>query len=208
MHLVRATDRLRRRLGQPEVKDLAGGDQFGHRAHCLLDRYVGVDAVLVVEVDMTDAKPLQRGIAGGPDVLGAAADAGERSVGAAHVAKLRRHDDAVAASAECAPDELLVLERAVHVGRIEEVDAEVEGAVDGRDRLRVVTGTVELGHPHAAEAHGGDFERGELAGLHRRAFYCRALSRPALSWLRSASSTTRSSPSAWPGWESPRSPGS
>src|SRR5207247_775005 len=55
-----------------------------------------------------------------------------------------------------APDQLLVGVGAVHVGRVEEVDAQVERAVDGRDRLAVVVRAVELRHAHAAEADGGD----------------------------------------------------
>src|SRR5207249_10866313 len=65
-------------------------------------------------------------------------------------------DDLVAPAADPAPDELLVGVGAVHVGGVEEVDAEVERAVDGRDRFAVVVRAVELRHPHAAEADGGD----------------------------------------------------
>src|SRR5437764_1397429 len=80
----------------------------------------------------------------------------EYSVGAAHVAELRRQHDAVAPVADRAADQLLVRERTVHVGRVEQVHAEVEGAVDGGDRLRVVMSPVELRHAHAAEADGGN----------------------------------------------------
>ena len=41
---------------------------------------------------------------------------------------------------------------AVHLGGIEERHAELESAVDGRDRLRVVAFAVRLAHPHATEA--------------------------------------------------------
>ena len=51
-------------------------------------------------------------------------------------------------------DELLVGEGAVHVGGVEEADAEVEGPVDGVDALLLVRRAVELAHPHAAEAEG------------------------------------------------------
>ena len=48
------------------------------------------------------------------------------------------------------------------------VDAELERAVDRRDRLGLVGVAVELRHPHAAEAQGGDLEplRSELASVH------------------------------------------
>ena len=54
--------------------------------------------------------------------------------------------------------ELLVRERPVHVGGIEEVDAEIESAMDDVDRLRIVRSPVELRHPHAAEADRADFQ--------------------------------------------------
>src|SRR5439155_1220825 len=59
----------------------------------------------------------------------------------------------------------------VHVGGVEKVDAEVERTVDGRDRLAVVVRAVELRHPHAAEADGGDggTEAPELSSRDRHA---------------------------------------
>ena len=53
--------------------------------------------------------------------------------------------------------------------RIEEVDAEVERAVNRGDRLGFVTAAVEIGHAHAAEPGRRHFESlPELALLHRR----------------------------------------
>jgi hypothetical protein len=46
-------------LGQADVQHLALGHQRGERADRLLDGRVGVDAVLVVEVDAVGAQPLQ-----------------------------------------------------------------------------------------------------------------------------------------------------
>ena len=57
---------------------------------------------------------------------------------AAHVAELRREHDLVAPARDRAADEPLVRERPVHVGRVEERHAELERAVDRRDRLGVV----------------------------------------------------------------------
>ena len=156
VHGVRAADRLRRGLREPEVADLALLDQLLHRADRLLDRDGLVDAVLVVEVDVVDAEPRQRRVARAADVVGLAVDAEEAAVLAALVAELGREHDLVAAAGDRAADELLVGERAVHVGRVEEGDAELERALDRGDRLALVGGPVELGHPHAAEALGGN----------------------------------------------------
>src|SRR5207244_10809643 len=49
--------------------------------------------------------------------------------------------------------------QAVHVGRVEEVDAFVERVMDRRDRLFVIRVAVDARHRHEPEADGGDFER-------------------------------------------------
>src|SRR5205085_10530032 len=63
-------------------------------------------------------------------------------------------------------DELLVAEGAVHVRGVQEVDPQLDRAVDGGDRLLVVAAGVELAHPHAAEAHRGDLELTQFAAFH------------------------------------------
>ena len=165
---VRAADRRGGGLREAEVADLPLADELGHRADGLLDRDRPVDAVLVVEVDRLDAEPLQRAVAAGADVLRPAVDAEEGALRVAHVPELRREDDLVAPLPDRAADELLVLPGAVHVGGVEERDAEVERAVDRGDRLGVVAPGVELRHPHAAEPLGGDDEAlaAERAGFH------------------------------------------
>ena len=158
-------DRVGRRLGQPEVPHLAGGDELGHRADGLRHVDLRVDAVLVVEVDDVDAEPLQRGVAGGADVLRPAVHAAA-PVGGALDAELRREHDLVAATGDRPPDELLVGEGAVHVGGVEQRHAEVERAVHDGDRLGLVAavgGAVEVRHPHAAQALGADGEAADRA---------------------------------------------
>ena len=137
---------------------MPGLDELGHRADGLLDRDGGVDAVLVVEVEVVDAEALEGGVAGGPHVVGRAVDADPAAVGVALVAELRGELDLVAAAGDRLADEPLVGEGPVHVRGVEEGDAEVEGAVDGVDPGLLVGGAVELRHPHAAETEGGDLE--------------------------------------------------
>ena len=92
-----------------------------------------------------------------PHVLGLAADpAPSRRRRIADDAELGGDDDLVAPAADRAADELLVGERAVDVGGVEEVDAELDGAMDRRDPFGLVARSVELGHAHAAEAEGRD----------------------------------------------------
>ena len=65
-----AADRLGRRLTEPDVADLSLLYQLRHGPNGLLDRDVGVDPVLVVEVDVIDAKSPQRAVDRGANVLG------------------------------------------------------------------------------------------------------------------------------------------
>src|SRR5689334_14688035 len=148
---VRAADRPSAGLGEAEMLHLSGLDQLGHRADRLLDRRFRVDAVLVVKVDVIDAEPPQRGIDCLVDVLGRAVDRAA-AVLEPTVAELRGDDVLVAPSGNRLADELLVRSLAVDVCGVEEVDPELERAVDRRDRLLLVGRPVPGGHPHAAEA--------------------------------------------------------
>jgi hypothetical protein len=54
---VRASDHFGTGLAQPEETDLALLDQLPDRAGDVLDRYIGVDAVLVEDVDVVVPPP-------------------------------------------------------------------------------------------------------------------------------------------------------
>src|SRR5919197_165723 len=122
------------------------------------DRRVPVDAVLVVEIDHIDAEPPQGRLACQLDVLRAAVDAHPAAVWIAHVAELRREDDAIATIRDCMPHEFFVAADAVGISGVEQRHSELDRAVDRCDRLRVVRIAVELRHPHAAEALPGNLE--------------------------------------------------
>ena len=55
---------LRPRLAEPDKPHLAALDEPAHRADRLLDRHVGIDPVLVIEVDHIEPEPLQARVAG------------------------------------------------------------------------------------------------------------------------------------------------
>ena len=152
---VRPADGLGRRLGQAEVAHLARLHQLAHGADRLLDRRLRVHPVLVVEVDVVEAEPAQRVVARLLDVLGPAVHAAVRRVVSADDAELGGQHDLVAPVGDRAADQLLVGAAAVHVGGVEEAHAQLERAVDRRDRFGVVALAVELGHPHAAQPLGG-----------------------------------------------------
>jgi hypothetical protein len=50
-------------LGEPDVADLAGLDEFGHRADGLLDGNLGIGTVEIVEIDRLHAEAAERCLA-------------------------------------------------------------------------------------------------------------------------------------------------
>jgi hypothetical protein len=148
------------------MPDLAGLDEPGHRADRVLDRRLGIDAVLVVQIDVIDAEPLEARIACLPHVLGLAVDP---ALAVHHRDReLGREHDLVALALDRLADEDLVGVRAVHVRGVEQRDAELERAVDDLCRLVVVARAIERRHPHAPETDGAYVERAKLAMLHAR----------------------------------------
>jgi len=174
---TRAPERLGRGLREADPPDLPFPHETRHRANGLLYRRRGVDPMEVIEVDRVDVEPLQAPLARRADVIGLPANAALRGVRRiAQDAELRREDDPVAPARDGLPDELFVRVRAVHIGRVEEVEPGVEGRMDREDRLLVVAGPVELRHPHAAEAHRRD---GGAVGAERTNVHTASL-RPAI----------------------------
>jgi hypothetical protein len=166
---VGAADGVRGGLADADVAHLARSDQLAEGTEGLLDGCVGVDAVLVVEVDDVDAQPLERAVDGLADVLRTAVvAAGAHAVVVELVAELGGQHDLVAALGQHAGEQPLVGQGAVDVGGVEEGDAQVEGAVQRGGRLGVVEGAVPGAHAHAAQALGGDGEAlcSECAGVH------------------------------------------
>jgi len=111
--------------------------------------------MLVVQVDVIDAESLERSLARRAHVLRTPVDAAHLGIRAAHHPELGREHYLVPPAGDRLTHELLVGVRSVHVGRVEEVDAQVERPVDGGDGLDLVRGAVELRHPHAPQAERG-----------------------------------------------------
>ena len=113
--------------------------------------------MLVVKVDVIDAQPPERAVAGLAHVLRPAVYASSPlTVVSRHEAELRGHPHGVTPAANRLADQLLVGERAVGVRRVEQIDSQFQGPVDRRDGLGFVGGPVGIAHAHAAESHRGD----------------------------------------------------
>ena len=160
VHGVGAADGVGRCFREAEEADLTLADEAGHGAHGVFDGRVGIDAVLVVEVDGVDIKALETGFAGGTDVVGLAVVAEELAGGRADVAELGGEEDLFATAGDGFADEGFVAAYAVDIGGIEKGCAEVEGVVDDGDAFGLFAGGVEVGHAHAAESDTIDFDAG------------------------------------------------
>ncbi|GAA1728738.1 hypothetical protein GCM10009809_25410 [Isoptericola hypogeus] len=157
---------------------LALRDQLADRAGDVLDGHVGVDAVLVEQVDPVGAQSPQRRVRDASDLLGPAVEAALPALDVE--AELRGDDDLVADGLERLAHELLVDVRAVDLGGVDEGHTAVDRPAQDGDHVVTVAGVraVGLGHAHGPEAdrrdleplsegacvHGGASWRGQVSG--------------------------------------------
>ena len=95
--------------------------------------------MLGVEIYVVGPEVAKRSLEGGTDVLRAAVVLRCVPVAVGDHPELCRQDHFGSAPRDRPPDELLVRVGAVDLGRVDQGDPEVEGAVDRADRLSVVT---------------------------------------------------------------------
>ena len=152
-------DGLHAGLGQPEVADLPLLDQLLDRAGHVLDRDLGVDAMLVEEVDEIGPQPTQRPVERLANVLGPTVQLPVALI--QREAELGRDDDLVAAWGERLADDLFVVVRPVDLRGVEEGHAMVDCLAQEVDHRRPVgRGTERLADPHAAQPDRRDLQPG------------------------------------------------
>src|SRR5215204_6882620 len=162
------------RSARSEVAGLASLHDVVEDIHRLLDWRQAVPAVDLVEVDIVEPEPPQRGVDRGEDVLAGQATtvlAGHRPamhLGRHHVLLARAEE-----LAEQASGHDLALAAVVDVSGVEEADAAVDGPPDDRLGRRLVerplAGLVPA-EAHHPQAHARDAEAGaaEVHVPHRR----------------------------------------
>jgi len=88
MHFLCASDRIGRGFGQAKVTDLADLNQLGHGTNGVLDGRIGINPVLIVEIDHVDLQPAQGCLAGRTHIIGLSIDTDKRAIRRQDIAEL------------------------------------------------------------------------------------------------------------------------
>jgi hypothetical protein len=159
MHPVGSPDRALACLREAEEPHLPLGNEIGHGADYVLDRYRGIYPMLIQEIDVVGTQPAERAFDGLADVRRAAIQLDRALFVATDLEpELRSDHDLVSPSLDGPADQLLVGERPIHLGGVEEGATQLDGPMNGGDGFPVIPlfrRSVRLTHAHAAETEGG-----------------------------------------------------
>ena len=137
------------------MDDLPFRDQVFDRAGNIFDRHLGVDPMLVEEVDVVGIEPLEHPFGCDLDMPGAAVQT-RATLSCLRVdipAELRGDDDLAADRGQSLADEFFIGERPVGLRCIEERHAMIGGGADERDAvLAIRCRTVSVAQTHATKA--------------------------------------------------------
>ena len=98
-----AADSRRGGLGQADVSHFSLCHEFGQGAHGVFDGGLGIDPVLVIQVDMVGAEPLQGAFDRRADVRRAAVESSWAAAGVGDDAELRGQHDLMTAILDARP---------------------------------------------------------------------------------------------------------
>jgi len=156
-HRVRPPDRLHTRFGHSEIFGLALPDELLHHAGDIFHRHIGIDAVLIEQIDAIGSEPSQHAFRRSLDVIGTAVQPAEMlSRFQIDVpAELRGDRHRIAERSKRLAYDFLVSKRAIDFGRVEEGDAALDGRANDGDQVLSVRGRAVT---HAAEPQGRNFQ--------------------------------------------------
>lgn len=157
-------DRFDTRFGKSEMKHFPLLNQLLDGAGDLFDRHGRIDAVLIKQINHLDLEPLERTFHRFADVRRVAVER-RRGLGGAWVGsggdietELRGDDDLLAQGSERFTQQFFIVEGTVDFGRVEKVNAPLDGGMEQcRHFLLVLGRTVGKAHPHAAKPEGRNF---------------------------------------------------
>ena len=138
------------RFEHPTARAFPFADDLVERAERLLERRDAVGAVVVVEIHVVGAEPLERRVDRLPRVLGGAAKLSTVRL----PAELRREHDLVSPALEDLAEEALAVAVAVDVGGVEERDALGERGVHDLARAGKVHLPAEVVAAEPDDGHG------------------------------------------------------
>src|SRR5258708_5472809 len=118
---------------QAQKADLPSRYQVLHRADALLDGYVGVLPVQVIQIDDFNPEAFERSFYSTPRGCRGAVCAGH-AFGSQCDPELSCENNLVASPADRLPDQFFIGMGAINLGCVEQRDSRVERAMDGRDR--------------------------------------------------------------------------
>jgi hypothetical protein len=150
-------------------------NQLLHSAGNVFDGHVQVDTMLVVEIDGVDLQAFERALTSLLDVLGPAVERVPLSSigGIGFPAEFGSDDHFAAEGSKRFTDQLLIDERTVDFGGIEESNAAINGSVEqGNHLLLVFRRSIAKAHAHASESECRNFKIAfsEFAFLHCDSF--------------------------------------
>ncbi|MNE60958.1 hypothetical protein D3C80_1561390 [compost metagenome] len=133
------------------MTDLALLDQIRQGANHLFDRHLRIDPVLVVKIDGFYPQPLQAAFYRAADIVRFAAHTPRSGIGRiAHNTELGGQKYLVAFAFDRLAYQLFIGVRAVHICGVQQSHPQFQGPMQRGDRfLLVITGGVEIAHPHA-----------------------------------------------------------
>jgi hypothetical protein len=169
MNGVCAAKRVRSRFGKTQITHFPGAHQICHRADRILDWRVRVYTVLIIKVDDTGAEAPQTCIAGLLYVLRLTADSEKGAVFAPHHRELGSDDDLLPPLPDRTTNQFLIAAHPIHVSGVEKRNAQIDRTMDGSDRFRFITRSVEIRHAHTTKPEGGHGEPAftKLSCMHR-----------------------------------------
>src|SRR6185369_3068096 len=142
---------------ESDEANLSAFHQFGHCSDGFFYGSFGIDAMLVVEIDVIDAEAFQRGVAGSTNVFPLATYSPvARVLFLTNVGELGSEEYLVATIADRLSDQFFIVAHSIDICSVQKVDPEIECAEDGGSGFFVVALAVEFAHAHASESHTGD----------------------------------------------------
>src|SRR5262249_3942986 len=159
VHGMCAPDGLHSGFRKSEVLDLTFPNQILHRAGHIFNRDIGIDTMLIEQIDHVCPESFQRSLSNFFDVLWSTVYADLLAFGTDLESELGGDHHSLAHWSQCFADELFIREWAVNFSRVKERDASFHRCSQKRNHLLLILRwAIARAHSHAAKADRRDFE--------------------------------------------------